>query len=852
MSEPRTAPLGDRLSALSADTPTRDQILAQFLDYVSELGLTLYPAQEEALLELSAGKHVILDTPTGSGKSLVALALHFQALAEGQISFYTAPTKALVNEKFFALCEALGPERVGLLTGDASVNPDALVICCTAEILSNLALRQDDLGVGYVVMDEFHYYGDRERGVAWQIPLITLRDSVFLLMSATLGDTYEIAKRLEAFSQRAVATVHGSMRPVPLTFEYRETPLNETIEDLLKASEAPIYLVNFTQRDCAEQAQNLTSIQICSKEERQTIAHELEGSRFDTPYGKEFVRLIRHGIGVHHAGLLPKYRRIVERLSQKGLIKVISGTDTLGVGVNIPIRTVLFAQLYKYDGEKTALLSAREFRQISGRAGRKGFDDHGRVTAQAPEWMIENKRIAAKLEANPNLKNKLVKKRPPTGGVVWDRGRFERLRASPPEPLVAQFTVTHGMLIHLLQGAGDEPGGGYRRLLDLIQRSHTSDAEKKRLRRRAAMLFRTLLQTGIIERFYQPGWRGPQVRVREGLQHDFSLNHTLSLYLVETLRLLDRQSEHYALNVLSLVEAILENPKTILYRQVDRLKGELIARLKANGVEYEERMAELEKVEHPKPNADFIYETFNAFAALHPWVGGEDIHPKSIAREMIERCQSFNEYIQEYSLARSEGLLLRHLTQVYKTALQTVPPEYRTDEFEDMLAFLCGVVRRTDASLLEEWELLMNGPVELPGAPQSVQPMRPRSIIDDPRAFAARVRSELHVLLKSLSVRDYETALTILHQSEENSWTQAALEEAMNAYFAVHTAIDVTPRARLSHNTIVQEEAPRLWNARQKIIDPEGDEDWCLDCVVDLRKPRDETGPLIELREIRC
>jgi superfamily II RNA helicase len=851
MSDPRDAPLGNRLRSLVAAEPTRDAILAQFLDYVSELGLTLYPAQEEALLELSAGKHVILDTPTGSGKSLVALALHFQALAEGQVSFYTAPTKALVNEKFFALCEALGADRVGLLTGDASVNPKAEVICCTAEILSNLALRRDDLGVGYVVMDEFHYYGDRERGVAWQIPLITLRDTVFLLMSATLGDTYEIAKRLETFSNRAVATVHGTMRPVPLTFEYRETPLNETIEDLLKAAEAPIYLVNFTQRDCAEQAQNLTSIQICSKEERHAIAHELEGVRFDTPYGKEFVRLIRHGIGVHHAGLLPKYRRIVERLSQKGLIKLISGTDTLGVGVNIPIRTVLFTQLYKFDGEKTAILSAREFHQISGRAGRKGFDDHGRVVAQAPEWVVENKRIAAKLEANPNLKNKLVKKRPPMGGVVWDRSRFERLRTSPPEPLVAQFTVTHGMLIHLIQGGSDEVGGGYKRLLDLIRRSHTSDAGKNRLRRLAVVLFRTLMQAGIIERFYQPGRRGPRVRVREGLQSDFSLNHTLSLYLVETLRLLDRQSELYALNVLSLVEAILENPKAILYRQVDRLKGELIGRLKAEGVEYEARMAELEKVEHPKPNADFIYETFNAFVALHPWVGGEDIHPKSIAREMIERCQSFNEYINEYGLARSEGLLLRHCTQVYKTALQTVPPEFQNEEFEDILAFLYVLVRRTDASLLEEWELLVDGTPPQPSAVQSPQPVRPRSIIDDPRAFAARVRSELHLLLKNLSIRDYETAVTLVYQSEENSWTAASVEAAMNAYFAAHAAVDITPHARLAGNTILREEAPRLWNARQKIIDPEGDEDWFLDCVVDLRTPRDEDKPLIELREIR-
>ncbi len=541
--EQNRPPLVELLTRFESDREDgvdRDLILESFLDYVTDLGLEPYPAQEEAILELLSWKHVILNTPTGSGKSLVAVALHFQAMAEGRVSFYTAPTKALVNEKFFALCDAFGPDRVGLLTGDASVNRDAPIICCTAEILSNMALRKDDVGVEYVVMDEFHFYGDKERGAAWQIPLITMHDTMFLLMSATLGDTTELKQRIAAFTDREVAVIRGGERPVPLEFEYREQMLHETIAALLEEDEAPIYLVNFTQKACAEQAQNLMSINVCSKDTKREIARELEGVSFETPYGREFQRFVRHGLGVHHAGLLPKYRRIVERLAQGGLIKVISGTDTLGVGVNIPIRTVLLRQLYKYDGVKIRILSARQFHQISGRAGRKGFDDRGRVSVLAPEWVVENIRTKQKIAKNPHLKKKLVNRRPPRGAIQWDKNTYSKLLGSLPEPMGPQFRVTHGVLINLLQADIDARGGGYHRLVELIGRCHATEGQKKHHLRRAAELFRSLRQAGIVEVVHgEPGIGPARIKVCEGLQGDFSLNHTLSLYLVQTLELLD-------------------------------------------------------------------------------------------------------------------------------------------------------------------------------------------------------------------------------------------------------------------------------------------------------------------------
>jgi hypothetical protein len=851
-------PLARHLARMTgdADEVERDAILASFLEHVSELGLEPYPAQEEAILELLAWKHVILNTPTGSGKSLVAQALHFQAMAEHRVSFYTAPTKALVNEKFFDLCDAFGPEQVGLLTGDAAVNRDAPIVCCTAEVLANMALREDDVGIEYVVMDEFHFYGDAERGAAWQIPLITMRDTVFLLMSATLGDTSEIEARLSQHTGREVAVVRGGHRPVPLEFSYRETPIHETIEGLLEAGEAPIYLVNFTQKACAEQAQALTSVTVATRDAKQAIAAELEGTRFDTPYGKELQRFVRHGLGVHHAGLLPRYRRVVERLSQAGLVKVISGTDTLGVGVNIPIRTVLISQLYKFDGEKTRLLSARQFHQIAGRAGRKGFDDHGQVVVQAPEWTIENKRTARKVAMQPHLKKKAVFRRPPPGAVQWDEDTFQKLLGSPPEPLRPHFDVTHGMLVNLLQAGIEGPGGGYRRLVELIGRSHTTEAGRKHLRRRAAALFRSLRQAGIVE--VTPGGegRGPAtIAVRSGLQYDFSLHHTLSLYLVQTLDLLDPGAETHALDVLTLVEAILEDPKVVLYRQVDKIKGELVARLKGEGVEYEQRMEELEKVEHPQPNADFIHETFDAFSQSHPWVGGADIRPKSIAREMYEGCLGFNDYVRIYGLARSEGVLLRYLGQVYKTAVQNVPEDRWTAEFEDVLAFLHGLVRRTDSSLIEEWTLLVSGELgpddeDAGGAPRPEPEEKPWEVARDLRSFRARVRNELHVLLKALADRDHEAACALVRQTEAHPWTPDGMAAAMAPYWDEQPAIDLTPRARLAHNTVMREDEPHRWTAQQKIIDPEGHDDWAIDCVIDLTAPRGADDPLIELRGI--
>ena len=838
-------PLSDRMPPGGSSDP--DQILSLFLEWVTELGLEPYPAQEEALLELMAERHVVLDTPTGSGKSLVAVALHFKAMCEGRRSFYTSPVKALASEKFFALCDDFGAANVGMLTGDVTINPEAPILCCTAEVLANMALRLgEDTRADYVVMDEFHFYSDRDRGIAWQLPLLALPHSVFLLMSATLGDTRKIEERLRARSGREVAHVWSDERPVPLDFEYRETKIQQTIEELLADGKAPIYIVNFTQRDCAEQAQSLTSIQVSSKDERRHIAQVLEGTQFDSPYGREFQRFLRHGIGVHHAGLLPKYRRLVEQLSQQALLKIMCGTDSLGVGVNIPIRTVLFTRLTKYDGERVTVLSARNFKQIAGRAGRKGFDEDGSVVCQAPEHVIANQKQSARGSGG----RKPQKKKAPRGFVPWNRDTFQKLVSRPPEALVSRFRLSHGTLLQVLQrNQTSGSAGGYGDLMELVDLCHEGERARHRLRREAAVLFRSLRRAGILEVVADPESGRRRVRVNADLQEDFSLHHALSLYLIDAVSALDPDAFEYPAEMLSIVESILEDPSPILYKQEDRAKGELIARLKAEGVPYEERIMLVDDVTHPKPNAEFAYQTFEIFSAKHPWVTDEKIRPKSVAREMYEDYASFSGFVKRYQVARSEGVLLRYLSQVHNTLARSVPEGARSEGVYDILAYLRSMLARVDSSLLEEWERLLDP--EAPVRENEVEPVQgPPNLSRHPRAFSARVRADLHRLVQALADGDFEAASGCVHSDPANFWSTARFEEALAPFFAEHESLVFNGRARLSEFTTLRATGTGTWDVQQVLLDSNDENLWSLQAQIDLREDPNPEGSLLRLVRI--
>ncbi len=831
---------------------TTDEVFSRFLEYVDERRLHLYESQENAILALFEEKNVILNTPTGSGKSLVATALHFKSLAQGRRSVYTCPIKALVNEKFLALCRDFGPDNVGMSTGDASVNRDAPILCCTAEILANIALRDGGrANVDDVIMDEFHYYSDRERGVAWQVPMLTLPQARFLLMSATLGDTTFFAEDLTDLNKLPTEVVYSQTRPVPLEFKYSETALDKTVEELVQEGKAPVYIVHFSQMEAAESAQNFMSLNFCSRDEKEALSRAVEKVKFSSPYGPEIRKWLKHGIGLHHAGLLPKYRVLIEQLAQSGLLKIICGTDTLGVGINVPLRTVLLTKLSKYDGQKTGILTARDFHQITGRAGRKGFDDKGWVVVQAPEHVIENLKQENKAAGDPKKLKKIVKKSPEKGFVSWDRNTFTRLVSATPERLVSRFQVSHGMLLNVLSRRGD----GCRAMRNIIKYSHESPSAKRTHYGRAWQLFRSLLDRKIIE-FVPPDEDNTYLRVNVALQDDFALDQTLSLYLIDTIQLVDPESPTYALDLLTLVESIVEDPDIILRKQLDRLKSERMAEMKQEGLDYMQRMDELEKLEYPKPNREFVYSTFNQFSAAHPWVGEENIRPKSIAREMFENFRSFADYIKDYDLQRVEGILLRHLSGVYKVLSQTVPDTAKTEPVREMELYLSTLVRSIDSSLLDEWERLRDPnyrPAERSAEATDVAPQRTEApdITRDETTFVRLIRNRVFAFLSSFRVGNQPAALEFLNSPEDRDavpWTEDRLDAALDAYLVEHSQLCLDPNARNQRHTyLVKPENRNTWIVQQMLVDPDAHNDWVAEFEIDLARSRETSEPVTRL-----
>ena len=810
-----------------------DEVFAAFAEWAGKQGFSLYPHQEEALIEIVSGANVILSAPTGSGKSLVAVGAHFTALASGERTFYTAPIKALVSEKFFALCDIFGPDEVGMMTGDGSVNAGAPIICCTAEVLANIALRDGpDADCGQVVMDEFHFYADPDRGWAWQVPLIELPQAQFILMSATLGDVSRFEQDLARRTGRPTAVVSSAERPVPLAFSFAMTPLHETVAELLATHEAPIYIVHFTQAAAIEQAQALMSVNVCTRAEKDAIAELIGNFRFAPGFGKTLSRLVRHGIGVHHAGMLPKYRRLVETLAQAGLLKVICGTDTLGVGINVPIRTVLFTALSKYDGTRTRLLMAREFHQIAGRAGRAGYDTLGRVVVQAPEHVIENAKALAKAGDDPKKRRKVVRRKPPEGMVSWGEPTFERLVAAEPEPLKSSFGVSHAMLLNVIS----RPGDAFAAMKHLLTDNHEDRPAQRRHISRAIAIYRALLAGGVVERLAEPDGDGRSVRLTVDLQDDFALNQPLSPLALAAIELLDRTSPDYPLDVLSVIEATLDNPRQVLSAQLFRARGEAVAAMKADGIEYDERMELLEAVTYPRPQADLLEAAYNIYKQGHPWVADHELSPKSVARDMYERAMTFAEFISFYGLARSEGLVLRYLADAYKAMRQTVPEEARTEELTDLIEWLGELVRQTDSSLIDEWERLRN-PVE---EAQHLAAERPPAVTGNKRAFRVLVRNALFRRVELAALRRFDELGEL---DGDDGFDAAAWAEALEPYFAEHGEIGTGADARGPAMLII-EELPGTWITRQIFDDPAADHDWGFSAAVDLAAS-DEAGSAV-------
>lgn len=841
MSQSTAAPLLDDpsdLSALRARGADPDELFASFAAWAEDSGTTLYPAQEEALIELVSGSNVVLATPTGSGKSLVATGALYAALAAQRRSYYTAPIKALVSEKFFALCEVFGAANVGMLTGDAAVNASAPIITCTAEVLANIALREGAAAdIGLVVMDEFHFYGDPDRGWAWQVPLLELPKAQFLLMSATLGDVTFLRDDLTRRTGRPTALVAGAERPVPLFYSYATTPMHETIGELLETKQAPIYVVHFTQASALERAQALMSVNVSTKDDKKAIAEQIGSFRFSTAFGSTLSRLVRHGIGVHHAGMLPKYRRLVEQLAQAGLLKVICGTDTLGVGINVPIRTVVFSALSKYDGVRTRLLSAREFHQIAGRAGRAGYDTAGTVVVQAPDHEVENLKQFAKVADDPKKRRKLVRRKVPEGMVPWSESTMTRLIDATPEPLTSNMRVSTAMILDVVDRPGD-PFVAMRRLL-----TDNHEPRKRQLQhiRAAVGIARSLLQAGVMERLDQPEADGRRYRLTVDLPADFALNQPLSTFALAAVEVLDPESETYALDVVSVIEATLEDPRQILSAQLKKARGEAIAEMKADGIEYDERMELLDDVTYPKPLEELLQHTYELYLQSNPWAADAHLSPKSVVREMWERAFTFREFVSVYGLTRSEGAVLRYLSDAFKALRSGVPAGARTEEVTDIVEWLGELVRQVDSSLLDEWEQLTS-PDQPHEVPLSV-PARPRPLTGNERAFTAMVRNALFRRVE-LFARGYSYDLGELDAG--SGWTAERWAEVIDAYFAEHDEVGTAADAR-GPALLIFDRRPDVWRVRQILDDPAGDHDWGFDVEVDLEASDEAGEPVIRV-----
>lgn len=830
------ASLTDVAKTLGADP---DELFASFAGWAEANGTVLYPAQEEALIELVSGANVILATPTGSGKSLVATGALFAALARSCAghgrSFYTAPIKALVSEKFFTLCEVFGAANVGMLTGDAAVNAEAPIITCTAEVLANIALREGaDADIGLVVMDEFHFYGDPDRGWAWQVPLLELPKAQFLLMSATLGDVSFLRDDLTRRTGRPTALVANAERPVPLFFSYATTPMHETIGDLLETGQAPIYVVHFTQASALERAQALMSVNVSTKDEKAEIREMIGAFQFSTAFGATLSRLVRHGIGVHHAGMLPKYRRLVEQLAQAGLLKVICGTDTLGVGINVPIRTVVFSALSKYDGVRTRLLNAREFHQIAGRAGRAGYDTAGTVVVQAPDHEVENLKQFAKVADDPRKRRKLVRRKAPEGMVPWSESTMNRLIEATPEPLTSNMRVSTAMLLDVI----DRPGDPFEAMRRLLTDNHEPRNRQLQHIREAVGIARSLLQAGVVERLDQPGPDGSRYRLTVDLPPNFALYQPLSTFALAAVDVLDPTSETFALDVVSVIEATLEDPRQILAAQLNKARGEAVAAMKAEGIEYDERIELLDDITYPRPLEELLEHTFEVYLQSNPWAADAALSPKSVVREMWERAMTFREYVSEYGLTRAEGAVLRYLSDAYKALRSGVPAAARTEELADIVEWLGELVRQVDSSLLDEWEQLTD--LDQPNDAPAAVPAPPRPLSGNQRAFTAMVRNALFRRVQLFARQRWDELGALDNGS---GWTARRWEQLGQDYFDEHDDVGTGADAR-GPALLIIDRAPEVWRVRQIFDDPAGDHDWGFTVEVDL-VASDEAGAVV-------
>ncbi|HEV2932525.1 MAG TPA: DUF3516 domain-containing protein, partial [Streptosporangiaceae bacterium] len=437
---------------------------------------------------------------------------------------------------------------------------------------------------------------------------------------------------------------------------------------------------------------------------------------------------------------------------------------------------------------------------------------------------------------DPKARRKVVRKKPPEGFVSWGRPTFERLVAADPEPLTSSFKVTHAMVLNVIA----RPGDAFAAMRHLLTDNHEDRPAQRRHIHRAIEIYRALLAGGVVERLSAPDAEGRLVRLTVDLQFDFALNQPLSPFALAAIELMDVSSPSYALDVVSVIESTLDNPRQVLSAQQFRARGEAVAQMKADGVSYEERLELLDAVTYPKPLDDLLDGAYEIYRRGHPWVGDYSVSPKSVVRDMYERALTFTEYVGFYGLSRSEGLVLRYLADAYKALRQTVPDEAKTEELTDLIEWLGEIVRQVDSSLIDEWERLRDPSAPGSAAGDARGDGRPASVTSNIRAFRVLVRNALFHRVKLAALGHYDELGAL---DADSGWDADAWADAVEDYFEVHDEIGTGPDAR-GPGLLIIDERPGGWVVRQIFDDPAGDHDWGIGAVVDLAAS-DEAGSAV-------
>ncbi len=675
--------------------------LAFYEKFLWGRGIEPYPVQEQAIRHIVAGTSVLVTVPTGTGKTLMAKAALQAAVMRGERAIYTTPLRALTEEKYRELCADFGDENVGFATGDYKVNREAPIQVEVAEILWNRVVGDKSVcPAEVVVMDEGHYFNDPERGYVWEQSIIGLDPrSQLVILSATVGRPDRFCQWASLTRRVPMELVESRERKVPLVHDFREEPLIDTVRELAHKGDVPAIVFVFGREQCFEVARLLKSCRrFTTDEEKAKVEALCDEALLPGGVANELRPLFSHGIGIHHAGILPRYKQLVEQLALERLIKFVVSTETIAAGINLPARTVVFPSLRKFIKNEPRMVTAAEYHQMAGRAGRPQFDDRGLAITLAPEEIVselkKELRDAAKRPAydegkvRKSVYNKARSEAQRKGDIIWTPESHAELVRGEPAELRSKTKITTEQVLAIglpdlattaLPGAGfvapkktelaermaeaeaSLPPSMRLDIVTMIDNLLLEDRERRGLHKTLAQLVDNLRAIEVIDQHgtQVAGMMIRQLQGMDGLFIWYALyNHDLDY-----------------VELRQLVEFLVDHD--IIQRQLDRKEEDkkrewVKARLRELRLEnpqltWDDVVAEWER-EHPRPLTK-VEEVFQAFSAAvpHPELHGGK-KPKNVWATMEDSGMSFLEFVAAEGLQHEEGNLFSYLVRVMNFA----------------------------------------------------------------------------------------------------------------------------------------------------------------------------------------